>query len=80
MVKERYECIVCGRKFPKGQGIVISIGEKLYTFHSKGCALKFLRRVIEEIELSHVIKAFEKVSDEFKKEQEEKQSLRSKSI
>ena len=80
MVKERYECIVCGRKFPKGQGVVIDIGGKLYTFHSKSCALKFLRRAIEEIEPSLVIKAFDKVNNEFKKEREEKQALRSKSI
>jgi len=80
MVKERYECIVCGRKFPKGQGVVIDIGGKLYTFHSKSCALKFLRRAIEEIEPLYIIKAFDKISNEFKKEREERQALRSKSI
>ena len=80
MVKERYECIVCGRKFPKGQGVVIDVGGKLYIFHSKSCALKFLRRVIEEVEPSYMIKAFDKVSNEFMKEREERQALRSKSI
>ncbi|MEM2021414.1 MAG: hypothetical protein QXP80_04220 [Zestosphaera sp.] len=58
-------CVVCGRKFSAGQGVTITVGERSYSFHSKGCALKFLRKVLEGIEQSEVSKAMERVADEY---------------
>lgn len=40
------KCIVCGRAFPEGQGIILSRGEVYLSFHSSKCAAKFLRRLI----------------------------------
>ena len=67
-MKEKLTCIVCGKKFPRGQGIVLNVGGKEYPFHSKACALKFLRRVLEELKPEEVSKAFEKVEGEFREE------------
>ena len=39
-------CMVCGRAFPEGQGIILSRGEVYLSFHSSRCAAKFLRRLI----------------------------------
>ncbi len=41
-------CIICGKMFPEGQGIVITRGRIALYFHSKRCAVKFLRKLIEE--------------------------------
>ncbi len=61
-------CIVCGRKFPKGQGIVIELGKTILTFHSTKCATKFFRLLIERIEDKNTI---EKAAKELIKELEE---------
>jgi len=79
MPKERLTCIVCGRKFPRGQGVVIIIGGKEYTFHSKTCALKFVRRLLEELG-DAASSAAEKVAREFIKELEAKAEARKKKI
>ncbi|MCD6428750.1 MAG: hypothetical protein J7L12_03945 [Desulfurococcales archaeon] len=67
---EKLTCIVCGRKFPRGQGVIFTIEGKEYVFHSKKCAIKFIRRVIEELDKSALKSAFDKVSSEFEKELE----------
>ncbi len=41
-----YECIVCGRIFHEGQGIRLSLAGKEVNFHSKSCAIKFLKSLI----------------------------------
>ncbi|QIW24207.1 hypothetical protein EWF20_08655 [Sulfolobus sp. S-194] len=43
---EKYVCAVCGRMFPQGQGVKITIKGTDYYFHSKACAYKFLREVV----------------------------------
>ena len=48
-MKKRYKCIVCGRVFPEGQGIVIRYGDIVLAFHSSRCASKFLRQLLERI-------------------------------
>ncbi len=45
----KYQCIICGRKFPEGQGITIEYGDIVLTFHSNRCASKFLRLLLERI-------------------------------
>ncbi len=79
-MRNRLECIVCGKKFPVGQGIVINIEGRQYTFHSKKCALKFLRRALEEFDKSALIKVFDKISKEFYEERKSKEELRKKVI
>ncbi|MCD6324162.1 MAG: hypothetical protein J7L55_03545 [Desulfurococcales archaeon] len=69
-VKVRYECVVCGRKFPKGQGVTLVVGGKEFHFHSKSCAIKFIKRVIEEIDQGELLRAFERVEKEFREELE----------
>jgi len=80
ILSEKYVCIVCGRKFPKGQGIVLVIDGKVYPFHSKACALKFLRRFLEEVDKSLVINIFDKLSKEFEEERIRKLKLKAKKI
>ncbi len=58
----------CGRKFPEGQGIVIKIGGTILEFHSKRCAYRFLRELVERLEPAVV----EPVAKNLKKEMEEK--------
>ncbi len=79
MPKERLVCIVCGRKFPRGQGIVLIIGGKEYSFHSKACALKFVRRLLEEIG-DAASSAAERVAKEFAEELRAKEEARKKKI
>jgi len=61
-------CIVCGRKFPKGQGVVIELGKTTLTFHSTRCATKFFKLLIERIEDKDLI---EKTAKELIHELEE---------
>ncbi|BAF34739.1 hypothetical protein APE_0601a [Aeropyrum pernix K1] len=42
------KCIVCGRFFHEGQGIIIKIPGGLLEFHSSRCAQRFLRMLLEE--------------------------------
>lgn len=48
MKTRRYTCVVCGRVFPDGQGIVIRTGDTDIAFHSSKCAAKFLRILIDK--------------------------------
>ncbi len=48
-MKKKYKCIICGRIFPEGQGIVIKYGDLVLSFHSNRCASKFLRQLLERI-------------------------------
>ncbi|MCG2881358.1 MAG: hypothetical protein RXN29_01840 [Acidilobus sp.] len=51
MVKgAKYKCLVCGRTFYEGQGIVIRRGDLELAFHSARCAAKFLRLLVERAE------------------------------
>lgn len=45
-----HRCLVCGRRFPEGQGLVISRGGLRVEFHSSRCASKFLKRLLTEVE------------------------------
>ncbi len=73
-------CIVCGRVFPRGQGIILTVGGQEYTFHSKACAIKFIKRVIEEMEPGVVRSVFDRVKKEFEEELEERREKTAKRI
>ncbi len=48
-MRRRHKCIVCGRVFPEGQGIVINYGGVELSFHSSRCAAKFLRQLLDRV-------------------------------
>ncbi|MEB2836761.1 MAG: hypothetical protein GSR80_000712 [Desulfurococcales archaeon] len=50
MAKRYYTCIVCGRKFPEGQGIIIEKAGIVLHFHSRRCATKFLKLLLERLD------------------------------
>lgn len=78
---EKYTCIVCGRKFPKGQGVVIDLGKTKLVFHSTKCATKFFKLLLERIEDKSIL---EKTAKELIRELEEirkrKEELHKKKI
>ncbi len=79
-MKIRFVCPVCGRKFPKGQGVTLSVGGKEFHFHSKSCAIKFIKRVIEEVDQRELLEAFEKVNKEFRDRLNRRVEQRAKKI
>jgi hypothetical protein len=44
------KCIVCGRPFYEGQGVVLVIAGRRLEFHSKKCALRFLTSLLERMD------------------------------
>lgn len=78
---EKYTCTVCGRKFPRGQGVIIEVGKTVLTFHSTRCTTKFFKLLVERIEdpkpLENTIKQLIREIEEQRKKLEE---LRKKKI
>lgn len=74
------ECIVCGRFFHEGQGIVIKMPGGVLEFHSSRCAQKFLRRLIDEAETDCVSSEAIKLARKLKREAGERLGLRKKVI
>lgn len=72
--RREYICIVCGRKFPQGQGIVIKRAGIELAFHSKACLAKFFRLFVERIDE----KEFKKAARELIREFEEARRARMK--
>jgi len=46
----KLRCMVCGRVFPQGQGIVIVKGGRTLHFHSKRCAYRFFKLLLDMVE------------------------------
>ncbi len=67
MKRQRYECIVCGRVFPQGQGVVIVRSGLVLTFHSKACLTKFFKLFVERIDEKEFRKAAREVIKEYEK-------------
>jgi len=63
--KREYTCIVCGRKFPEGQGIVIRRAGIELAFHSKACLAKFFRLFVERLDEREYKKAVRELVREF---------------
>lgn len=80
MAKRLYECVVCGRKFPEGQGIVIAKGGLVLHFHSSRCAAKFLKRLIENADDQCILKAARETLNEFREAIEAKRKASRKVI
>ena len=64
---EYFECIVCGRKFPRGQGIVIRKAGYTLAFHSNRCASKFFRLLMERVDDDCVRPVLGELLDELRK-------------
>ncbi len=67
LAKDYYECVVCGRKFPVGQGIVLSKGGYTLHFHSSKCASKFLKLLLERLDEGCASPALKEVLEELSK-------------
>ena len=65
MQRKQYTCIVCGRKFPEGQGIVIKRAGVELAFHSKTCLAKFFKLFVERVDEKEFKRAARDVIREF---------------
>ena len=66
-IGKRYKCIVCGRVFPEGQGIVIKTRDLVLAFHKKSCFVKFFKYYIEISDPQCFDKYAKKIIEEFEK-------------
>lgn len=73
-------CIVCGRHFHEGQGIIITYQGLTLEFHSARCASKFLRRLLEEVDPSCGRPAIARLVDEYRESLKELDKRASKRI
>ncbi|MCE4607040.1 MAG: hypothetical protein F7B59_06920 [Desulfurococcales archaeon] len=67
MARDYYECVVCGRKFPVGQGVILSKSGFTLYFHSNKCASKFLKLLLERLDEDCARNAIREVLDELDK-------------
>ncbi|RLG84123.1 MAG: hypothetical protein DRO40_02370 [Thermoprotei archaeon] len=79
-MKTKYTCIVCGRKFPHGQGIVIEYGTYKLTFHSSRCASRFLKLLLERVPEETLGKYIGKIIEEFEERLELLKKVKAKRI
>ena len=52
------KCIVCGKVFPDGQGIVLVRENLVLEFHSRRCMVRFFKRIFEEAPDINCIKEY----------------------
>ncbi|HEW64367.1 MAG TPA: hypothetical protein ENO39_04865 [Fervidicoccus fontis] len=72
-LKEKYECVVCGKVFYEGQGIRIKREGLQLDFHSSRCAALFFKRLIEESPSAECVsETAKKLIDEFKELREKR--------
>ncbi len=48
--RDRLICVVCGRVFPKGQGIVLEKHGRVLRFHSRRCAYRFFKLLLDLVD------------------------------
>ncbi len=80
MGSKKLRCVVCGRVFHEGQGVKISVGGVEVTFHSKSCAIKFLRTMLLYIDGKELEKAVKAALREFEERLRELEESRRKKI
>jgi len=80
VVRNRYNCVVCGKVFPEGQGILIKVDDLVVPLHSKRCAVKFLMKVIDELDPNKSKELLKRVKELFEEELKEGVKRRSKKI
>jgi len=79
-MKTKYKCIVCGRKFPQGQGIIIEYSKYKLAFHSSRCASKFLKLLLERVPEETLGKYIGKIIEEFEERLELLRKVKAKRI
>lgn len=80
MTRNKYRCIVCGRVFSEGQGIVIKYGNILLYFHSNRCVSKFFRKLLEITPYDELGKYIKEISEEFVEQLKKIEETKSKKI
>lgn len=76
----KYTCLVCGRTFYEGQGVVIRRGGLELAFHSSRCAAKFLRLLVERSEQGCLEDSARRVARELEEALKRRQEERRKVI
>ena len=76
----KLRCVVCGRVFYEGQGVRIVAGGVELNFHSKSCALKFLKSMLLYIDQKELEKAAKTALREFEERLKELEEARRKNI
>lgn len=61
----RLVCIVCGRIFPRGQGIVLEKSGRTLYFHSKRCAYRFFKLLLDLVDEDCIRKPIDDALKEF---------------
>uniref|UniRef100_A0A7C4NN49 Uncharacterized protein n=1 Tax=Staphylothermus marinus TaxID=2280 RepID=A0A7C4NN49_STAMA len=80
MGRNKYRCIVCGRIFPEGQGVVIKHGELTLFFHKSKCACKFFKYLLENTPYSEIGRYVKNTLDFFEEKLEKMKEIRTKKI
>ncbi|MCS7108116.1 MAG: hypothetical protein RMH77_01225 [Sulfolobales archaeon] len=65
MPKTRNKCNVCGKIYPEGQGITLVVSDEVVTLHSRRCAVKFLKAIIDGLGPDVSREVVKKVKKEF---------------
>ena len=77
---KRFKCIVCGRVFPEGQGIVVVKSGLELAFHSSRCVSKFFKRLLENAPDELLSRVLRDVYEEFMEEIRAREERRAKKI
>jgi large subunit ribosomal protein L24e len=80
VAKRRYKCIVCGRVFPEGQGIIIKFDGMELAFHSNRCASKFFRELLERIPPDTIKGYVKRLVEEYEENLKETMEKKAKKI
>jgi len=78
--RERHKCVVCGRVFPRGHGVVIGIEDLVLEFHSNRCFAKFARELLKRMPQGDVKGYARRLLEEYEEILSQKAKLKSKRI
>lgn len=78
--ESKHKCLVCGRVFPDGQGVILRLGNELLEFHSTRCFSKFARRLLERVPADEVRGYIKKLREEYEELLAQRSKLKSKRI
>jgi len=77
---DKHRCVVCGKAFPEGQGIMLKVGDEVLAFHNKRCAVKFFKALIEEVDVNELKRAVSEVKKMFEEDLRKAMDERGKKI
>jgi len=80
VASKKLKCIVCGRVFYEGQGVKLNLAGRELVFHSKTCALKFIRSLVLYLDQKDLENAVKQTIKEFEERLRELEELRKKRI